>query len=94
MQVKALQVTMFVRPDGRKVTETVTKILPEDANWFREHNAVISMEDLGNEMAIYADIGFEIEGEPDEIIELSCSRSCEETFTALRKQCEARLAAT
>ena len=86
-----LQVTMFVRPNGRKAVKTITKILPEDAAWFHEHNANVSMEDLGYETVIYAEIGLEIDGEPAEAIELSRGRSCEETFSALRKQCESML---
>ena len=86
-----LNVTIFVKPDARKHAVTVTNILPEDAAWFRSKGALVSMEDLGGEMAIYADIGLAVDGEPEEAIELSCGRSCKETFSALRKQCESML---
>ena len=34
------------------------------------------------------DTGKELDGEPDEFIEIANGRSCEETLKSLRKQCE------
>lgn len=83
-----LEVTLFQKPDGRQKPLFVRDIYPEDAAWFIENKADISMEEIRGDIVLYADIGLELCGEPDEVIEISQGRSCEDTFAALRKQCE------
>jgi hypothetical protein len=88
-----VKVTLYKQPHGRTEVIDITKVLPDDAAYFQRHRVSISMEDIGGMFAIYADIGKETEdGEPDELIELSQGRSCEETLSALRRQCEEELA--
>ena len=83
-----LEVTLFQKPDGRQKSVFVRDIRLEDAAWFIKNNAIISMEEIGGDMVLYADIGLEFHDEPDEVIEISQGRTCEDTFAALRKQCE------
>jgi hypothetical protein len=86
-----MQVTIYKRPDGRQEVIDCTHIHDEDAAWFKANNVHISMEDIGGQFAVYADMGkVDEDGEPDELIELSGNRDCFETMTALRKQCEAQ----
>jgi hypothetical protein len=84
---------MFFPPNGRKEVGAITKILPEDQAYFEKHDIKLSMEELGNNAVVYADTGHIVDGEPDELIEVSRGRTCEETLSALRKRCEARLGA-
>lgn len=87
-----MNVTFYKSPHGRTETIDMRNVYPEDETWFAENHARISMEDLGGTFVIYADVGVvDEDGEPDEAIELSAGRSCEETLKALRSQCEAML---
>jgi hypothetical protein len=83
-----MNVTFYLRPDGRAVVETIEHIRPEDAEWFETHNVKVSMEDIGGQFAVYADIGREVDGEPDEVLVLSGKMNCEDTMSQLRKECE------
>lgn len=93
----SIAVTLYKRPNGASETITVANIRDEDAEWFKANNANLSMEDIGGQMAVYADVGLTIDNDPDEdpaeAIELSRGRSAEDTFSALRKQCEEMLLA-
>lgn len=83
-----IDVTFYLRPDGRTEVHEITRVRAEDAEFFKTHGVAISMEDIGGEFAVYADVGMTTEdGEPDELIELSGTRSCEDTLSALRQQC-------
>lgn len=83
-----MKVTLYKRPDGRQEIIDVKNILPEDKKWFIENNAIISMEDLGDDFAVYADIGIKDEdGEPVEVLALASGRTCEQTMNAVRLQC-------
>lgn len=86
-----MDVTIYKRPDGRTEIIDCRKVRAEDEQFFKQNNVRVSMEDIGGQFAVYADIGREVDGEPDELIELSGSRSCEDTLAALRQQCEAAL---
>jgi hypothetical protein len=83
-----MDVTVYKRPDGRTEVVTITKVHADDAKWFKDNRVAVSMEDIGGDYAIYADTGKELDGEPDEFIEIANGRSCEETLKSLRKQCE------
>jgi hypothetical protein len=83
-----MNVTLYKRPDGRTEVIDVRNVLPEDEQWFVEHNVKVSMEDIGDTIVVYADTGNTVDGEPDEFIEIANGRTCEETLSALRKQCE------
>lgn len=89
-----MKVTLYRQPYGHTVDLDITNVLPEDAAFFEKNNIRISMEEVGGMFAVYADDGTKTEdGEPDELIELSQGRTCEETLHALRKQCEQRTTA-
>lgn len=82
-------VTLYKQPDGRTQEIEIKNVLPDDEAYFSSQRIKISMEDVGGELAVYADTGREDDdGEPIEVIELSQGRTCEETLNALRKQCE------
>lgn len=82
-------VTLYKQPHGRTEEIDIRNVYPDDAEFFKTHDIKISMEDIGGMFAIYADTGAKTEdGEPDELIELSQGRSCEESLNALRQQCE------
>lgn len=86
-------VTIFLRPDGHTQVIDCRKVRAEDEQFFKQHGVAISMEDIGGQFAVYADIGrTDPDGGPDELIELSGTRNCEDTLTALRQQCEEALA--
>lgn len=84
-----MKVTLYKPPHGRTEEVDVTSVHAEDAAWFEAHKAKLSMEDIGGMFAVYADVGLrDEEDEPVEAIELSRHRSAEDTFKALRTQCE------
>ena len=84
-----MKVTFYCKPDGRQVVEEITRLHPEDEKFFEDNGISISMEDIGDMFAVYADLGIEDDdGEPVELLELSQSRSCEDTLKALHIQCE------
>lgn len=85
--------TIYHRPNGRAETIEIWHIDDADAAWFRANNVKLSMEEDGAGGVIaYADVGLRDEdGEPNEAIEISRGRPCEETLAALRGQCEAIL---
>lgn len=88
-----MKVTVYHRPDGHPEVIDCKHVHDEDATWFQSNNVAISMEDIGGQFAVYADVGHvDEEGEPDELIELSGDRDCFETMAALRKQCESAIA--
>lgn len=87
-----MKVTLYKKPNGAKEVVNVTKVYPTDAAWFEVHGASVSMEETGGTFVVYADVGLEDDdGEPMEAIELANGRSCEDTFQALRIQCEEML---
>ena len=90
----SLAVTIHKRPDGRTETILCSAIYLEDEQWFKRHNATVSLEELPvGGYAAYADIGLRSdEGEPLEAIEVSGVRDCAQTLQALRRQCERMLA--
>ena len=83
-----IDITIYIKPNGRKQVIQIA-INQSDEIWFKENSANISMEDIGDQYAIYVDIGLrDEEGEPDEIILLSAHRKASECFSILRKMCE------
>lgn len=86
-----LPCTFYERPDGREVHSVIRTIRPEDAAWFINAKARVSMEEGASPEVriIYADLGFCMEdGTPEEVIYISNGVSCEDSMSALRKQCE------
>lgn len=73
-----------------KVTQIkVAHVWPDDQAFFAKHDIKISMETLQGQQVVYADIGMKnVDGEPDELIELEAGRSCYEVLHALRLQCQ------
>lgn len=90
----SLAVIIHKRPYGRKETILCNAIYLDDEQWFKRHNATVSLEELPvGGYAAYADIGLRSdEGEPLEAIEISGVRDCKQTLQALRRQCERMLA--
>jgi hypothetical protein len=89
-----MKATLYQKPDGRKTTIEITKILEDDANWFMENDAKISMEETGGDFVVYGDVGLiDSDGEPIEDIVIACGRSCEDTMAELRRLCQDSLKA-
>lgn len=78
-------------PSGVPATQTIRNVYEKDAEFFNKYNIKISMEPLSlGGHAVYADTGKVTDGEPDELIEISGTRSCQDTLQALRQACEKR----
>lgn len=87
-----MKVLLYIPPNGQTREIEVHEIDAEDEAWFIERKALLSMEEIGGTFACYADVGLRTEdGELDEAIEISGTRSCRETLHALRLQCESLL---
>lgn len=84
--------TLYIPPNGRTREIVIANINADDEAWFKAHHAKISLEELGGQNVIYADVGIVEDGEVVEAIEIDRGRSCWDTMAALRKQCEAMLA--
>jgi len=89
-----MEVTLYLRPTGRTRVIDITKVLPDDEQWFKDHSAKISMEETGDSIIAYADVGLKCEdGEPDELIVIApFSKPCETMMSELRAECEKALA--
>ena len=62
-----MKVCVYLKSNGRSTTVELP-LLPEEEQWFTEHEAKLSME-AGGLYALYADIGLLTkDGEPDEVI--------------------------
>lgn len=80
-----IEVTIYQRPDGRKLRTMITNVRHEDARYFRDNGVIISMEETDNEFIVYGDWP----GNPyDKVIFLSGGRSCEDTLAELRQTIE------
>jgi len=79
MTIKA---TLFIKPNGKKEDIDLKNVYPDDADYINNNHILVSMEELSdNNFAIYFDYGkVDEEGEPDELIELSFGKSCQETI--------------
>lgn len=84
-----MEVCYYYPPHGEMKVLDITKIYAEDEEFFTENDIQISMEELGGEIVVYADTGYENEdGDPEEFIETAQGRSCEDVLKALRITCE------
>lgn len=87
-----MNVTFYLRPDGRTREVDITNVRDEDAIWFESNDVCISMEELNDSTyAIYADVGlYEDDGEtPQEIIYVTGpGETCEDALSKLRIMCE------
>jgi hypothetical protein len=72
----SIEVTVYVRPNGRKELIEMSNVSKEAEKYFKENNVKISLEDLGvnGSIAAYFDDGGE---EDDELVIISFDRSCE-----------------
>lgn len=87
-----MKCTIYKKPNGNTEVIDMRNIKDEDAKYFEENDIDVSMEEIGNGFAVYADIGVTDEdGEPDEILVLSNGKTCEETMSKLRQECEAAI---
>ena len=87
-----MNVTFYLRPDGRAREMNIRNVRDEDAAWFESNGVCISMEELHDSTyAIYADVGlYEDDGEtPQEIIHVTGpGETCEDALSKLRGMCE------
>lgn len=82
-----LEVTIYQRPDGRKLRTIITNVDSEDATYLTKHGVVVGMEELADNM--YAVYGrFPDQDEEDEHIVLSNGRNCHECLKELRRDLE------
>lgn len=75
--------TLYKRPNGEREPFQVTNILPEDAEYIKNNDITVSMEDAGFlGYVIYFDDGRLLDDEetPDELIVFADGKYCEETF--------------
>ena len=87
-----MKATVFILPHGRSEVIDLKNIRPEDEAYFTERGIEISLEQLNGEMVVYADLGENEDGDPEELIEFSHGRNCQDTLSALRRLCEEHLA--
>ena len=88
-----MKATVFILPHGRSEVIDLKNIRPEDEAYFTERGIHISLEQLNGEMVVYADLGKpNKDGDPEELIEFSHGRNCQDTLSALRRLCEEHLA--
>lgn len=83
-----MNVIYYARPNGEPKEIDVLFIRDRDANWFEEHNVIVSMEQdpiKADNYILYAKWGRE---DDQEVIELSMGRDCYDSMTALRKSTE------
>lgn len=86
--MKTINVTFFIKPNGKKINKDITNVYPDDADFINKNKILISMEEMrdGNNV-IYFDYGkVDEDGEPEECIEISFGRTCEDTINAGIKQ--------
>ena len=87
-----MNVTFYLRPDGRTREMDIANVRDEDAAWFESNDVCISMEELTDSTyVIYADVGlYEDDGEtPREIIHVTRpGETCEDALSKLRGMCE------
>ena len=63
-----MKVSVYLKHNGSSTTVELP-LLPEEEQWFTEHEAKLSMEESGGLYTLYADIGLLTkDGEPDEVI--------------------------
>lgn len=87
-----MKATAYFPPNGRSEVIDLKNIRPEDEAYFTERGIEIGLEQLNGEMVVYAHLGENEDGDPEELIEFSHGRNCEDTLSALRRLCEEHLA--
>lgn len=81
MEAKTIQVTHFIRPNGRKEIITVPKVYPDDADYINKNKIDVSIEYGGFDFIVWLNDGkVDEEGEPDEIMLFAEGRTCEEVL--------------
>lgn len=92
-----LEVTNYRRPHGEAEQITMTKIRPEQVQFFQSNSIAVSMEDCGPFFALYADQGAEDVDDMDiDSTELTLivkqGETCEDAMARLQQQCEKAVA--
>ncbi len=84
-----LPITIYQRPNGKRIEAVMQKVTDEDAAWYKEHNIKVGMEQITEtQIAIYAEYG-ETDGEPDEITYVvPKGETCEEAMSKIRTKIE------
>jgi hypothetical protein len=82
-----LDVTYYQRPYGTKIQIMMSNVDEEEIIFFENNNINVSMEDIGNDFAVYACLASDL-SEESEILVFANGRSCEETMKDLRVKCE------
>jgi len=75
-----LNVTIYEKPNGRKVPTDITNVYKDDADYINNTGIKVSMEETGGTFAVYFDYGEVDDGEPVEHIEFALGKSCEDTI--------------
>lgn len=86
---KTLDVTFYRRPDGRKTVHAIKNIHADDAQWLKENDIAVSMEEIeDNNYAVYFDYGAKEDDDetPREWVELSNGRTCQAVFKVAVEQ--------
>ena len=77
---------LYCRPDGRKKDMDIRNVDKADADYIRENNINVSLEELNEEtgdVAIYFDDGTLLDDDetPDEIVVLSMGKTCNQCMS-------------
>lgn len=82
-----LTVRFYKRPNGVMEEIEMRNIYEKDIEYFKSNDIVVSLEDIGNDIVVYACPRDDLD-EESEVMELSRGRSCQETMKSLREKCE------
>lgn len=89
MEKGKLEVTLYIRPHGRKQLMTIGDIYKDDAEWLQANNIKVGMEDCGLiGFALYFNTGREVDGEPEELTILAGDRTCRDTIKEGVEKCK------
>lgn len=82
MEKGKIEVTLFIKPHGKKEVTDIPNVYKDDADFITKNKIKVSMEEASqNNFAIYFDYGLkDEEDEPIEHIEMSAGKSCEDTI--------------
>lgn len=80
-----MQVTLYFKPNATKEIVDITNIDPMDEEYFTKHNIQLSMEQILDNICVYAKYG---PNDEDEILTFSNNQDCISTLTKVRQRLE------
>ena len=83
-----LTVRYYARPNGRMSEIGMSNIDPEEIEFFRKNNILVSMEELMTGDIVVYGCPWNDESEESEVIVYAGKRDCQETMKELRSECE------